>query len=210
MKKTKLSNIPVFDYLCHDLDSLNWENNYPQKEIENLLSKWWKNIHQWKNELYNIEKDLFLNIANKSFEVSTHYKWLLCQTSNFDIFINEFKEDCNNKKSYATKYHNHRYDFTSLIINGGFQNQTSNFDIVEDKIVSYKMNKSDSLSKGNIYSLSNHEIHRLKNINFNTKTLVIKSKAKKEYSLAFNLNNMKTENHIPFQSRYDEFKNLLK
>ncbi|HEX8279037.1 MAG TPA: hypothetical protein VF540_10095 [Segetibacter sp.] len=197
--------------LIKKLNSLNWDNlqvSFPL--IENLLNEMYSTKKENLQEyLKNITPSEFRKIADQSAEATTHYKWVLYSSRKYgySIRLHEYKNIEMQREGYANTIHNHRYWFASLILNGGYRHRVYPSDVFVKKEINFV--SDTKYSKGNHYYLNPEVIHSVNEVEKNTLTLIITSKAVRDFSTSLDISDNRVIDHYHFTSRFDSFKNLL-
>lgn len=144
--------------------------------------------------------------TESSRETSTHYKWFIFETmdGSYQLFLHEYKSKQLMRPGYALTAHNHRYWFTSKVLRGGFRHLKYLIPEVENNHFSPKqvaILEDIVLTAGDVYQVLLGEVHSLKEIEENTLTLVLQSKAERDSSEEFVLDEGTLVSHIPIQKR---------
>jgi hypothetical protein len=116
-------------------------------------------------------------------EVSTHYKWLIAadNSDSWKIWLHQYKDGRVSSDDYADVPHNHRYNYISLILSGGYDNieyLAGGNEVVTPTDVR-------SVDRGQTISLDHRQIHSLTRIRPSTLSLFIQGKIRKESSLSY-------------------------
>jgi hypothetical protein len=72
-------------------------------------------------------------MASKSKETATHFVWVIADNPTVDskLCLHQFKSSSEATAGYANTIHNHRYDFASLVLNGGYTEEVYNLDLTK-------------------------------------------------------------------------------
>jgi hypothetical protein len=147
--------------------------------------------------------------ALASREPSTHFKWLMFRDSNFrfEVWLHEYKSKELLKPGYAVVPHNHVYQFSSLILSGGFKHisyEVCRSREAESTFDALRVSGERVVSKNMIYTLTADHIHSLSEIQEGTTTLVVNSASLKPFSEEFNLEDRRIIKHYPLPVRIRE------
>ncbi|MET8277962.1 hypothetical protein [Micromonospora sp. NPDC005174] len=129
------------------------------------------------------ERD-YAALMRASREVTTHYKWLIAagDGDRWKVWLHQYKDDAVTSGSYADVPHDHRYNFVSLILSGGYDN------------VDYKRpdgaeaplpDGSRTVLRGSAISLHHRQIHSLAHIRPGTLSLFLQGRTEKSMSSSY-------------------------
>jgi hypothetical protein len=204
----------VIKNLITSLNKIGWDSkSIAHEKVEFLLNDLKANLNRFQIELENLSDNYLRNLAELSVETPTHFKWFLYENQmlNYKIWLHEYKSRIEKGAGYAIVPHNHRYWFTSFIIRGGFTNSIYQVEKLNKKTIDrYLLVDEQSFEEGKIYSFSSDIIHSLSNIKEPTVTLIIQSKALKNFSESYDFQSKKVQRHYSFAARLEKFKQLIK
>lgn len=203
----------ILSGLFEELDNLDWtRNELAMSQVASLLEKVDARREEVREELSSTQRAELERRAARSHETSTHYKWYLHDNPSvgYVVWLHEYKGVALRRPGFAEVPHNHRYWLTSLILAGGFQHNLYSVETEGDDILHISVRAESDLSKGTVYSVDSDDIHALSEIQDPTLTFIVQSPAAKSYSEVFNSNTMRVERHVPFSSRIDSFKSLVR
>ena len=138
-------------------------------------------------------------------ETTTHYVWAIASGVDIRICLNEYKPLSVRSDGYATSIHDHRYDFVSIILRGGFSHQKydahfERLDAIKEPLLISEI----ALSAGDLLVVRCDEFHRLSNIELDTLSLMVKLPPKKPYSTSFDVRTRAVTHHYPYVERPDQ------
>jgi len=175
--------------------------------IESLLHNINTDRDLLRSELRSHSQGERVSLALSSREPSTHFKWLIFRDPllRFEVWLHEYKNKELLRPGYAVVPHNHVYDFSSLILSGGFKHisyivsKNSNETIKEIRVAD-----ETSFCRNMIYTLTAEAVHSLDDIQEGTTTLVVNSASTKMFSEEFNLKTGMVIRHFPLPVRAKE------
>jgi hypothetical protein len=138
-----------------------------------------------------------------SHDTSTHYKWLVYRSpqSKFVLWLHEYKDPKDRLAGYAQVPHDHRYDISSLILEGGYTSALwQRFD------ETIRQAGEEVYRKGSIITLTHDQIHSLVRIEPETMTLVVEGPTIKGFSSAYDEGRGKPRIFRDFPTRWPEFR----
>lgn len=148
--------------------------------------------------MYPRQKELTKRIQ----ETPTHFKWSLWESSNreFQVYVHQYKPPQNLQCGYALSVHNHRYWFTSLMLRGGFQHLR--YEIPKDAAGEFDVSGATIIDEvavkaGDVYQLSLGEVHSVRDIQEETRTLVVQAKPERLWSETFLLEQQRYIKMVP-------------
>ena len=156
--------------------------------------------------------------AARLHETSTHFVWQLAglPDEGVRIALNEYKSNGSTSVTYAGSLHDHRYDFASLILSGGYDFENYHVDLDESVAVRdrYHLLEAGSVRCGEVARVPNELFHRLVTTLPNTVTLLIKMPPVKPASTSYDLRTGRIQRHVVFGERprmlQSKLRNLLK
>lgn len=115
-------------------------------------------------------------------ETTTHYKWLMHREykPKLTLWLHEYKAPEQRRLGYAEVPHDHRYDFTSLILVGGYLAltwQDGPGELVQADSVRH--------AAGELIPLGADAIHSLADIDDGTVTLILEGPRRRGFSRAY-------------------------
>jgi hypothetical protein len=141
-----------------------------------------------------------------SHDLSTHYKWLIHRSwhPRFTLWMHEYKGATDRGPGYAQVPHDHRYDVVSLILTGGYTATT--WQVAPDG----PFEAGNTIySEADVMSLSSTEIHSLRDILPNTRTLVVEGPLIKHYSTAYYPGGCQSRRFPDFTARWPDLRAAL-
>ncbi|MCB0905665.1 MAG: hypothetical protein KDB63_00920 [Nocardioidaceae bacterium] len=155
--------------------------------------------------------------AARLHETSTHFVWQLAglPDEGVRIALNEYKSNGSTPVTYAGSLHDHRYDFASLILSGGYDFENYRVDLDESVVVRerYHLLEVGSVRCGEVARVPNELFHRLVRTLPNTVTLLIKLPPVKPASTSYDLRTGRIQRHVVFGERprmlQSKLRNLL-
>jgi len=199
----------LIDELVFEIEKLNWsEPNIIINEVATILEKYYDRIEEFKSDLKNTSPATFSNLISHSYDLPSHTKWFLYKSKQqgFSIWINQFKSE--RKYGYANSIHNHRYWFASIPLCGKLVQTIHEIKIVNNVLTDNKIRK-EIINEGKSYFLSPFEVHSFDEIEKDTVTLIVRSKAVSAFSESYNLKDNSVKKHFSFSSRFEDFKDIL-
>lgn len=137
-------------------------------------------------------------------ETTTHFVW--CLRSNWKhpvgLYLHEYKDPQEMRSGYADSVHDHRYDFASLILRGGYtENRYKIKESSPGGAVTASVESLEQYGTGDINRVSAEVFHRIYDILPGSISFVIKLHAKKEVSTSIDLRTGEVRHHLPVESR---------
>lgn len=153
-------------------------------------------------EIFGNEKTANV-IADRATETATHFVWpILWRGIHLpSVFLNEFKAVGRTApSSYASSIHNHRYQFVTLILRGGYLHQTYLVD-VDGQQAAVRPGPATQLRRGNLDTVWETTFHGVEQLLPGTLTLVIKGAQRTDFSLSVDRETGIVRRHVPPQNR---------
>jgi hypothetical protein len=142
------------------------------------------------------------DVAERSHETSTHYKWFVFRDPDrrFTIWLHQYKPATRRGTGHAATAHNHRYGFSSLVLVGGFT-QIEYAPPVDAEPCAEK--RRMDLRAGDVFSVEPAEIHRMDGILDPTMTLIIERRPVHHHSVVYDLSSGTTTEYPDFVGQYE-------
>jgi len=155
-----------------------------------------------------------LSLGREGRETATHYVWLLgtSETQQVSVYLHEYKDPISISPGYATTVHNHRYNFSSLILRGGYRESrylVARGDDGASSVKSSELLTTRVYRSGSVLSIGHEEFHAVRDILPATLTLVVKSQPFKAYSNSFHEELGIWRIHVPVENRVPELLDAL-
>lgn len=121
-------------------------------------------------------------VVSRSVEKTTHFKWFLGgDDDRFELWLHQYKPAAKRRVGHAVVAHNHRFWFTSMLLEGGFTSRT--FDAERTSAGWDLRSKRDQeLVAGATFIVDPDEIHALVAISDPAVSLLIQSKPIRSFS----------------------------
>jgi len=153
-------------------------------------------------------------LARSARETSTHYVWPLYAPAfgTPGVFLNEYKDSALRGAGYADSVHNHRYDFATLALSGGYTQETYEVELNGDLVVATAAVGSVSterLEAGQWMLVDSRAFHRIVDISPGTMTLLVKGAACRTHSLSVNVGTGMIRIHTPVETRLGHLRERL-
>ena len=196
-----------FEQIVSKLSEHTWSNlTESHSLIESLLEKLKSERDLLRDEFKAHSPIERLSTALASREPTTHFKWLIFRDPGFrfEVWLHEYKSKELLRPGYAVVPHNHVYQFSSLILTGGFRHiayKVSRSSQDETSFDDIRVSAETSLNRNMIYTLTSDEVHSLAEIQEGTITLVINSASNRTFSEEFNMQSRRVIKHYPLPVR---------
>ncbi len=146
------------------------------------------------------------SLVRRSRETATHYVWSLAAgaTGHPRLCIHEYKNHAEVGSGHANSIHNHRYDFVSHILQGGYTHEE--FSVKESggsptDVEAPVRRQASHLASGQSIVLDHRTFHRVTHIQSGTFTAVLKTAPRKDYSVSFSALDRAPVQHYPLPAR---------
>jgi hypothetical protein len=147
-------------------------------------------------------------IRGRSRETTTHFAWCLRDevAERFTFWLHEYKPQRDWRQGYADSVHNHRYHFSTTIVNGGYLHERylAAVEPSTQMISSVQLVTSTMCGIGDLEMLLASDFHRIPQAQDRTMTFVVKSREVVRWSLSYDPNTRTSHQHIPVESRLDD------
>jgi hypothetical protein len=147
-------------------------------------------------------------IRARSRETTTHFAWCLRDQpeEGFSFWLHEYKPQRDWRQGYADSVHNHRYHFTTTIVNGGYLHERylAAVESTTQMISAVQLVTSTMCGIGDMGMLLASDFHRIPQAEDRTLTFVVKSREVVRWSLSYDPNTRTSHQHIPVESRLDD------
>ena len=119
-------------------------------------------------------------LATSVSETATHYAWRLCEDddSGGSLWLNEYKSPAMRTSGYALSFHDHRYDFVSLLLSGGYLYEEAP-DLQAAQAAIHRTTPPLLLRAGEVVEVNRDRFHRLVSIEPDTLSLLCKLPSEK-------------------------------
>lgn len=136
-------------------------------------------------------------------ETSTHFVWPIVSNwyNSVGLYIHEYKAPTALRAGYADSIHDHRYDFASLILSGGYVESRYEVRGTSDMSPQMVLASQRELQCGDVTTVQNFIFHRISDIQERTLTLVVKLAAVKSHSTSFDVSTGQSFIHVPVEAR---------
>jgi hypothetical protein len=116
-------------------------------------------------------------------EVSTHYKWLLAAADdgNWKVWVHQYKAHRDAAGAYADVPHNHRYDFVSLMLAGGYEH----VEYAADDTNALRVVSRRRVTAGEVVTAEHTTVHSLANTQPGTISLFVQGSIRTMTSLSY-------------------------
>jgi hypothetical protein len=144
-------------------------------------------------------------IADGSREATTHFAWRLRyeKAEPFSVWLHEYKPQRDWLPGYANTVHNHRYDFSTTILTGGYWHEWFDVDLDSsgEFVRAATSAGSQMLLPGMACAVTADRFHRIPRVKDGTTTFLIKSRPVKTWSLSFDPYTRVSRRHVPVEVR---------
>jgi hypothetical protein len=147
--------------------------------------------------LRRVSPDEFIR---RSRETSTHYIWIVAENEANDakLCIHQFKSNVGLATSHANTIHNHRYNFLTHVLRGGYVEETYGIDL-ELQAGSNSLHVPEPSKRpqeqGTTRVVTAQTYHRLADVAPGTITLVLKASPMTHTSTSINIENGRIQTH---------------
>ena len=125
------------------------------------------------------------HVVDRSVERPSHIKWYLAGTSEYRVWLHEYKVEALARAvgSFASSIHNHRYSFASLVLSGQLQAEIYAVERNHPSLLSQRV-----LGVGDTHLLAADDVHSAYALLPGTMTLVIEGPKARDFSVVYSLN----------------------
>lgn len=162
-------------------------------------------LEQLRADLRALSQRQAAVLAAGSREVTTHFAWRLLyeRTEPFSVWLHEYKPQRDWLPGYANTVHNHRYDFSTTVLTGGYWHEW--FDVELDSsgelVRGATSAGSQMLLPGMACAVTADRFHRIPRVKDGTATFLIKSRPVTTWSLSFDPYTRVSRRHVPVEIR---------
>jgi predicted metal-dependent enzyme (double-stranded beta helix superfamily) len=152
-----------------------------------------------------LDEARYADLLSVSREVSTHYKWLLAAGDDdaWKIWLHQYKDEKVAAGAYADVPHDHRYNFVSLVLAGGYDNVT--YTRGEEAL---RPAGETPIGRGGTVALDHREIHSLAAIRPGTLSLFVQGQIRKQSSSSYRTDGT-TQEHPSLEQVFGELRSQL-
>ncbi|MEW2302553.1 hypothetical protein AB0958_21705 [Streptomyces sp. NPDC006655] len=145
-------------------------------------------------------------LVGQSRETATHYVWTLAAgfAGHPRLCIHEYKSRTETGSGHANTIHNHRYDFVSHILRGGYTHEDFSVEGTGRPLADWgapSLVCTSRLAAGQGILLESHEFHRVTHIKDSTFTAVLKTASRRDHSVSFSAPDRAPARHYPLPVR---------
>jgi len=166
-----------------------------------------------RTDLRRLTAEQSAALAAGSSEVTTHFAWRLRDepTDPFSFWLHEYKPLRDWLPGYANTVHNHRYDFCTTVLVGGYWHEwfqvelDPNGELVRDA----RSAGSQTFRPGTVCMVTADRFHRIPRAKDGTITFLVKSRPVKGWSLSFDPVTRVSRRHVPVEVRVGDLARRL-
>ena len=146
-------------------------------------------------------------------ETTTHFAWRLMDEPDdpFSCWLHEYKPQRDWLPGYANTVHNHRYDFGTTVLSGGYLHEW--FDVELDSsgelVRGATPAGAETFLPGAVCAVTADRFHRIPRAKDGTVTFLIKSRPVKSWSVSFDPVTRVSRRHVPVEVRVGELAQRL-
>ena len=157
------------------------------------------NRAQLADEIGGSPLEAWQEIEWMSAEKTTHYAWCIFGRPDraVSIWIHQYKPDGIRSTGHAHTVHNHRFDFATAVLNGGYS--YTKFAIGAGGPTP-RPTSTAALRSGEAMTIYHEEIHRIDSVEPGTCTLLVKSAPRLQESTSWDLITGTSSTHTPHGS----------
>ncbi|WP_026423966.1 hypothetical protein [Actinokineospora inagensis] len=152
-------------------------------------------------------------LAARSRETTTHFAWCLRDNPDepFTFWLHEYKPRHEWRPGYADSVHNHRYDFCTVILRGGYRHERyeTTIDPGTGLISAARMTRRTECVAGDSGFLTTGDFHRIPRAEDGTMTFLVKSRPVHRWSLSWDPATGTAHRHVPVESRLADLSRRL-
>lgn len=152
-------------------------------------------------------------ITERSRETATHFAWCLVDEPDepFSVWVNEYKDPHRWPATYANSVHNHRYDFCTRILAGGYRHERYHAALDPDsgQLSEVTLRDRQETEVGTVLVIPADSYHRVPTARSGTMTLLVKMRPRFTHSISYDPASRTTQVHIPIEARVDELIDAL-
>lgn len=168
-------------------------------------------LAELRRDLRRLSAEQSAALAAGSREVTTHFAWRLMALDPFSIWLHEYKPQRDWLPGYANTVHNHRYDFSTTVLAGGYRHEW--FDVELDPTGEFvrevRPAGCEVFRPGTVCAISANLFHRIPRAKDGTITFLIKSRPVKPWSVSFDPATRVSRRHIPVEVRVSDLAERL-
>ncbi|RJQ73056.1 hypothetical protein D5S17_25345 [Pseudonocardiaceae bacterium YIM PH 21723] len=144
-------------------------------------------------------------ITDRSRETSTHFAWCLVNVAEdpFEIWLHEHKPPEDRLPGYGLTVHNHRYDFCTIMLSGGYVHElySATTHPMGNSIEHVQLKHRSLVGSGDVRHIDRNDFHRIVGVESSTMTAVLRSRPKSRFSMSFDLSSRVSRCHRTLEDR---------
>lgn len=165
---------------------------FPALALEELLLTAFSRRSRLLRNIFDWGPDRYSEAERGSHETPTHFKWNLADLTAHGnrpvrVWLHQYRPPGELRPLYAQVPHNHRYPFVSIILNGGYRNDSYRplENVLNPPREAPEPPRSRTLRPGDVLTMHPLEVHRLADIQGETLTLLVQGTAVTDRSFSF-------------------------
>lgn len=188
------------------LDQLSWSDDGSMVTLETVRRLLLASVlpEAFASWLVARSREQLEQIADRSLERTTHYKWFLgARPGKYTVWLHEYKspELFARAMDFAASVHNHRYGFCSCVLSGALH--VSEF-IIGGPGEPIELSGTRTLRQGETMILSQEDVHRVDRVEPYTFTLLVQGPPARNFSTCYDVPSGRGRRVYDLQSRLPE------
>ncbi|MEU1912324.1 hypothetical protein [Streptomyces massasporeus] len=167
------------------------DEGFPAPTLEELLHEAFNRRVALLRHIFAWGADRYGEVERRSHETPTHFKWNLAdlpvtEGRRVRVWLHQYRPPEDLRVRYAQVPHNHRYPFVSVILNGGYRNDSyRSLRRLERPSGPPELLNSRTLRPGDALAMHPSEVHRLGEIQRETLTLLVQGSPATDRSFSY-------------------------
>jgi hypothetical protein len=181
---------------------------FPASTLESLLQQAFNRRVTLLRHIFAWGADRYGDVERRSHETPTHFKWNLADLTAAEgrrvrVWLHQYRPPADLRVRYAQVPHNHRYPFVSVMLNGGYRNDSyCSLRRLERPTGPPELLNSRTLRPGDVLAMHPLEVHRLAEIQCETLTLLVQGIPAADHSFSYRENTGDWLTHRDLRAQY--------
>ncbi|MBB6421435.1 hypothetical protein [Streptomyces sp. AK010] len=166
-------------------------DGFPAASLETLFHEAFSRRVTLLQHIFSWGADRYGEVERRSHETPTHFKWNLAdlfvaEGRHVRVWLHQYRPPEDLRVRYAQVPHNHRYPFVSVVLNGGYRNDSYRpLRSPELPAGPPELLNSRTLRAGDTLAMRPTEVHRLADIQRETLTLLVQGSPATDHSFSY-------------------------
>ncbi|MFJ3705753.1 MULTISPECIES: hypothetical protein [unclassified Streptomyces] len=181
---------------------------FPATGIAGLLHEAFSHRASLLRQIFSWEAGRYGEVERRSHETPTHFKWNLADLTAgagnpIRVWLHQYRPPEELRVRYAQVPHNHRYPFVSVVLNGGYRNDSyRSLRGLELPTGPPEPVDSRTLRPGDTIVMHPLEVHRLAEIRKETLTLLVQGAPATDRSFSYRESTSSWLTHRDLRAQY--------